>query len=83
MQQIAHIEGGERNYTWIKGDTGPLVYPAIHVYIFWALYHITGKGEDIAIAQNIFGLLYLATIAMTMACYHKSKVQTALSFDTI
>ena len=28
MQQIAQYRSGERDYTFIKGDTGPLVYPA-------------------------------------------------------
>ena len=28
MQQIAQYRSGERDYTLIKGDTGPLVYPA-------------------------------------------------------
>lgn len=28
MQQIVQYRSGERDYTLIKGDTGPLVYPA-------------------------------------------------------
>lgn len=28
MQQIVQYRDGERDYTLIKGDTGPLVYPA-------------------------------------------------------
>lgn len=28
MQQVAQYRSGERDYTLIKGDTGPLVYPA-------------------------------------------------------
>ncbi len=28
MQQIAQYRSGERDYTLIKGQTGPLVYPA-------------------------------------------------------
>ena len=28
MQQIVQYRNGERDYTLIKGDTGPLVYPA-------------------------------------------------------
>jgi len=28
MQQIIQYRNGERDYTLIKGDTGPLVYPA-------------------------------------------------------
>lgn len=28
MQQIVQYRSGERDYTLMKGDTGPLVYPA-------------------------------------------------------
>ncbi|RDL39962.1 uncharacterized protein BP5553_04302 [Venustampulla echinocandica] len=73
MEQIEQYIHGERDYTKIKGGTGPLVYPAAHVYIYWALYHITSKGRDILLAQRIFGVLYLATIAVVMACYRRAK----------
>lgn len=33
--------GGERNYDNLKGDTGPLVYPAGFLYIFAALRWLT------------------------------------------
>lgn len=74
MEQIEQYEAGERDYTKIKGGTGPLVYPAAHVYIYWALYHITNKGTDILMAQRIFAFLYLATLAVVMACYRRAKV---------
>jgi alpha-1,3-mannosyltransferase len=75
MEQIEQYEAGERDYTKIKGGTGPLVYPAAHVYIYWALYHITTKGTDILMAQRIFAFLYLATLAVVMACYRRAKVR--------
>jgi len=50
-----------------------LVYPAAHVYTYWILYHITDKGKDILLAQRIFGVLYLGTIAIVMACYRRAK----------
>jgi alpha-1,3-mannosyltransferase len=74
MEQVEHFINGERDYTNIKGGTGPLVYPAAHVYIYWALYHITDKGRNILVAQRIFGVLYLATLAVVMACYRRAKV---------
>jgi alpha-1,3-mannosyltransferase len=74
MEQIQQYVDGERDYTVIKGGTGPLVYPAAHVYIYWLLYHVTDKGKDIMTAQRIFGVLYLATIAVVMACYRRAKV---------
>ncbi|KAH7411067.1 glycosyltransferase family 58 protein [Cadophora sp. MPI-SDFR-AT-0126] len=73
MEQIEQYENGERDYTKIKGGTGPLVYPAAHVYIYWILYHVTDKGRNILVAQRIFGVLYLATLAVVMACYRRAK----------
>ncbi|KAG9234626.1 glycosyltransferase family 58 protein [Amylocarpus encephaloides] len=73
MEQVQQYGEGERDYTKIKGGTGPLVYPAAHVYIYWILYHVTNKGRDIILAQRIFGVLYLATIAVVMACYRRAK----------
>lgn len=74
MQHIELYVNGETDYTKLTGSTGPLVYPAAHVYIYWALYYITDKGKDILLAQRIFGVLYLATIALVMACYRRAKV---------
>jgi alpha-1,3-mannosyltransferase len=74
MQQISQFLAGERDYTNIKGDTGPLVYPAAHVYTFTGLYYATDEGKDIFLAQQIFGVLYMATLAVVMSCYWKAKV---------
>lgn len=73
MEQIEQYVAGERDYINIKGGTGPLVYPAGHVYIYLALYHITNKGTNILLAQGIFGLLYLSTLALVMSCYKRAK----------
>lgn len=74
MEQVEQYVAGERDYTKIKGGTGPLVYPAAHVIIYWILYHITDKGTNILLAQRIFGVLYLGTVAIVMACYRRAKV---------
>ena len=74
MEHIKQFVDGERDYTKITGGTGPLVYPAAHVYIYWALYHITDKGRNILLAQRIFGVLYLGTLGIVMSCYRKAKV---------
>ncbi|RYP46972.1 hypothetical protein DL768_006895 [Monosporascus sp. mg162] len=74
MEQVSQYVSGERDYTLIKGGTGPLVYPAAHVYIYTGLYYLTNKGKDIFLAQQLFGVLYMATLALVMACYRKAKV---------
>lgn len=79
MEQVEQYDKGERDYIQIRGGTGPLVYPAAHVYIYWALYHITDKGINILLAQRIFGVLYLGTLSLVMACYRRAKVQKSLN----
>ncbi|KAL4821302.1 glycosyltransferase [Aspergillus spinulosporus] len=71
MQQIKLYLSGERDYTLIKGSTGPLVYPAAHVYSYSLLYHLTDEGSDIFFGQIIFGFLYLISLTVVMACYRR------------
>ncbi|KAM0494733.1 hypothetical protein ACHAP9_003652 [Verticillium nonalfalfae] len=47
MEQIGQIVAGERDYSKIKGGTGPLVYPAAHVYTYTGLYYLTDEGTDV------------------------------------
>ncbi|KAL5364113.1 Dol-P-Man:Man(5)GlcNAc(2)-PP-Dol alpha-1,3-mannosyltransferase [Aspergillus floccosus] len=72
MQQISLYLSGERDYTAIKGSTGPLVYPAAHVYSYAGLYHLTDGGRDILLGQILFAVLYLATLAVVITCYRQS-----------
>ena len=74
MEQVSQFVSGERDYTKIEGGTGPLVYPAAHVYIYTGLYYLANEGEDIFLAQQLFTVLYMATLALVMLCYWKAKV---------
>jgi alpha-1,3-mannosyltransferase len=74
MEQIAQYVAGERDYTVIKGGTGPLVYPAAHVYTYRLLYYLTDEGRDIFRAQQIFACLYMLTLSVVMLCYWRAKV---------
>ncbi|CAN6619409.1 dol-P-Man:Man(5)GlcNAc(2)-PP-Dol alpha-1,3-mannosyltransferase [Trichomonascus vanleenenianus] len=74
MEQINLIVQGERDYTQIYGGTGPLVYPAGHVFIFSILYDLTDQGADIAKAQWIFMGVYLVTLAVVFAVYVKARL---------
>ena len=69
MQQVSQYISGERDYSKLYGDTGPLVYPAAHVYIYRFLYYVTDGGRDIKLGQLIFIGLYLVTLALVMQCY--------------
>jgi len=72
MQQITIYLSGERDYTKLVGGTGPLVYPAAHVYLYRLLHDITSSGADIRLAQYLFIGLYLATLALVLVCYRSA-----------
>jgi len=73
MQEVSGFLKGELDYLNLKGDTGPLVYPAGFVYIFSLLYKITNNGENIRLAQYIFMGLYIATLVIILNIYKKSR----------
>ncbi|KAJ7632501.1 glycosyltransferase family 58 protein [Roridomyces roridus] len=60
---------GELDYSMITGPTGPLVYPAGHLYIHRILHAITGSGTNVRMAQQIYAVLYIASLALTCTIY--------------
>ncbi|XP_024010760.1 dol-P-Man:Man(5)GlcNAc(2)-PP-Dol alpha-1,3-mannosyltransferase isoform X2 [Eutrema salsugineum] len=64
--------GGERDYGKLKGDTGPLVYPAGFLYIYSAVQHLT--GGEVYPAQILFGVLYIFNLAIVLFIYAKTDV---------
>jgi hypothetical protein len=74
MQQVTIYLLGQRDYVKIYGDTGPLVYPAAHVYIYRVLHYFTDDGRWIYVGQYVFVGLYLATLVLVMQCYRQAKV---------
>ncbi|OAG36396.1 hypothetical protein AYO21_09381 [Fonsecaea monophora] len=71
MAQVRMFLSGERNYAKITGPTGPLVYPALHLYIYSILSVLTEQGTNILRAQIVFAGLYLVTLAVVIACYRR------------
>ncbi|XP_058700149.1 dol-P-Man:Man(5)GlcNAc(2)-PP-Dol alpha-1,3-mannosyltransferase isoform X1 [Poecile atricapillus] len=81
MQEVEGFANGTLDYTQLKGDTGPLVYPAGFVYIFLGLYHATGRGSDIRLAQYLFAGLYLLNLLLVFRIYCRtSKVPPYVFF---
>lgn len=72
MQQVSLFVSGERDYTLIKGSTGPLVYPAAHVYVYTILHYLTDGGRDIFYGQILFMVSYIATLGVVMLCYRQA-----------
>lgn len=84
MEQIQMYIDGERDYTFIKGSTGPLVYPGLHVYIYRILYALTGNGEDIKTAQIVFAGVYLISLYLVFRCYALAQVsRSCVALDKI
>lgn len=47
-------------------------YPAGFVYIFSALYSLTGQGYKLRVAQYIFAFIYLLNLALVIRICHKT-----------
>jgi alpha-1,3-mannosyltransferase len=66
------MERGEFNYANLRGETGPLVYPAGFVWIYGLLRWIAGgDGSDVRAAQYVFLGFYVLTSAVVLSIYKK------------
>ncbi|KAL2896499.1 Dol-P-Man:Man(5)GlcNAc(2)-PP-Dol alpha-1 3-mannosyltransferase [Bienertia sinuspersici] len=72
MSQVSEFLNGERDYSNIEGDTGPLVYPAGFLYVYSAIQYIT--GGQVYPAQILFGALYIINLAIVFFIYIKTDV---------
>ncbi|KAG5346257.1 NT56 protein, partial [Acromyrmex charruanus] len=73
MQEVEGFLNGTWDYSKLRGDTGPLVYPAGFVYIFSSLYYITSHGTNVRIAQYVFAALYVITLMLVFRIYARTK----------
>ncbi|XP_070775539.1 dol-P-Man:Man(5)GlcNAc(2)-PP-Dol alpha-1,3-mannosyltransferase isoform X1 [Enoplosus armatus] len=73
MDEVEGVINGTYDYTQLKGDTGPLVYPAGFVYFFTALYYITSHGVNIRLGQYLFAAFYLITLLLVFRIYYRTK----------
>ncbi|KAL1351004.1 hypothetical protein HN51_014966 [Arachis hypogaea] len=72
MSQVTGFLKGERDYGNLKGDTGPLVYPAGFLYIYSAFQYLT--AGQVYPAQILFGILYIINLAIILLIYVKTDV---------
>ncbi|CAA0377561.1 unnamed protein product [Arabidopsis thaliana] len=72
MSQVSGFLGGERDYGNLKGDTGPLVYPAGFLYVYSAVQNLT--GGEVYPAQILFGVLYIVNLGIVLIIYVKTDV---------
>ncbi|KAJ2715164.1 dolichyl-P-Man:Man(5)GlcNAc(2)-PP-dolichol alpha-1,3-mannosyltransferase [Coemansia spiralis] len=74
IQEVEGVAHGERDYSKLRGDTGPLVYPAGFVWVYALLRAVTGGGADVRTAQYVFLGIYIATLAVVVAIYRAARV---------
>ncbi|KAI5986643.1 glycosyltransferase family 58 protein [Pisolithus albus] len=74
LVQIDLYLNGERNYSKITGPTGPLVYPAGHVYVHDILHYLTDSGNNVPVAQQIYAGLYVLSLLLTCSIYRNAGV---------
>lgn len=73
MQECEGFLNGTLDYSKLRGDTGPLVYPAGFVYIYSLFYFLTDQGRNIRLAQYIFIGVYLLLLSSVLRIYIKTK----------
>ncbi|XP_033220668.1 lethal(2)neighbour of tid protein [Belonocnema kinseyi] len=73
MQEVEGFLNGTWDYSKLKGETGPLVYPAGFVYIFSILYYVTSLGKNVKLAQYFFATLYVTLLILVFRIYSKTK----------
>ena len=71
MDEVGGYLQGERDYRELRGDTGPLVYPAGFVYIYASLKTLT--GGDIFLGQCAFVGVYVIHLAIVLGVYAQAR----------
>jgi len=71
---MQEVEGpllfGIWDYEELKGDTGPLVYPAGFVYFFMGLRALTDGGRNILRAQYIFAFFHAVLVFLVLGAIY-------------
>lgn len=70
MQQVDMWLSGESDYSKIEGETGPIVYPALHLYIYTLLHKVLPAHARERPAQYIWLVVELVTFLLTSAIYY-------------
>lgn len=74
VQQVELFLDGVRDYGQIKGDTGPVVYPAGHLYINTLFYYLSNSGKDIFTVQCLFIGVYLINLLLVYRICLKTRL---------
>ncbi|KAK9818783.1 hypothetical protein WJX74_007620 [Apatococcus lobatus] len=72
MEQVEGMLQGERDFSKLRGSTGPLVYPAGFLLVYRALHWLT-NGGDVKQGQICFMFIYLANQVVVLWLYVRSR----------
>lgn len=74
---MEEVEGplvhGVYNYSLLRGETGPLVYPGGFVYLYGAIRWLTDDGANVRPAQYAMAICYIATLGACLACHATAR----------
>eukprot|EP00834_Sanchytrium_tribonematis_P000605 NODE_11_length_54881_cov_1.430718.p18 type:complete len:384 gc:universal NODE_11_length_54881_cov_1.430718:39559-38408(-) len=70
MQQVEKVWNGEREYSKIYGDSGPLVYPAGFLYSF-GIFYVAGLSK--ILVQIGFAGIYILNLILVLKIYEHSS----------
>lgn len=73
MQECEGFLNGTLDYSKLRGDTGPLVYPAGFVYVYSIFYYLTNQGQNVKVGQYIFVGIYLLLLSLVLRIYVKTR----------
>lgn len=73
MQEVEGVINGTFDYSKLRGDTGPLVYPAGFVWLYMGLYYLTSHGTNVRLAQYLFSILYVVNLGLVFRILVKTR----------
>ncbi|GJD06667.1 Probable Dol-P-Man:Man(5)GlcNAc(2)-PP-Dol alpha-1,3-mannosyltransferase [Galdieria sulphuraria] len=77
LQQVYQVFfEGKRDYSQIRGDTGPLVYPAGFLFIYRLFYAISNGGSNLFPVQVCFAFIHSATLCTVCSIFIYCKLDT-------
>ncbi|GAA5828542.1 hypothetical protein JCM11251_000842 [Rhodosporidiobolus azoricus] len=86
LQQAEHFINGQRDYSQIRGESGPCYYPATHLYLYSFLYYLVRPvfgmvdgvparivGGHLQLAQFAFGGVYVLSLGLVFVLYSRNS----------
>ena len=73
MDEVGGVLDGDFDYVNLRGETGPLVYPAGFVWVYVPLHWVTGGGANVRLAQFFFVALIAVNLFVVLRIYNLTR----------